>query len=46
MENRLKCPQCGRELTESELYCYFCEMEVPEQKQKNQAKERKFPNKK
>ncbi|MDP3765348.1 MAG: hypothetical protein Q8R04_02445 [Nanoarchaeota archaeon] len=28
MEKHLKCPNCGRNLTESELYCYFCEFDL------------------
>ena len=27
-EKNLKCPNCGKELTEDEIYCYFCELEV------------------
>jgi len=35
MENSpLKCPNCGRALTESELYCYFCEFEIKKVKHK------------
>jgi len=26
-----KCPHCGRKLTDDEMYCYFCEMEVEEE---------------
>jgi len=26
-----KCPQCGRKLTDDEMYCYFCEAEVGEE---------------
>ena len=28
MEKHLTCPNCGRSLTESELYCYFCEFDL------------------
>jgi len=33
-----RCPNCGRNLTEDELYCYFCEMDVEESKKKNKNK--------
>ncbi|MBI2101281.1 hypothetical protein HYT53_01610 [Candidatus Woesearchaeota archaeon] len=34
-----KCPNCGRKLTESELYCYFCEMSLPEPAEKIRKKD-------
>lgn len=37
MENHPKCPNCGRNLTESEIYCYFCEFDIAELREK-QAK--------
>jgi len=32
-----KCPNCGRNLTESELYCYFCETDLAEIEKKKTA---------
>jgi len=28
MKNQQECPNCGRKLTESELYCYFCDFDI------------------
>lgn len=41
MESHTKCPNCGRSLTESELYCYFCEMDLSEFEKK--SREMNFP---
>ncbi|HLG24669.1 MAG TPA: hypothetical protein VI564_07105 [Candidatus Nanoarchaeia archaeon] len=30
-----KCPICHRDLTEDELYCYFCELEVSKMKKEH-----------
>ncbi len=27
-EKNLKCPNCGKEITEDEIYCYFCELDA------------------
>jgi hypothetical protein len=35
MEHSEKCPNCGRELTDEEMYCYFCELSVEELKKKD-----------
>ena len=36
-----KCPNCGRELTDDEIYCYFCEMNVYQlRKKQKKSKER------
>ncbi len=44
-QNDLKCPNCGRNLTESELYCYFCETDLAEiekkKKKENSLEKRK-----
>jgi uncharacterized OB-fold protein len=34
MEHGQRCPNCGRLLTEQEMYCYFCEMNIEELKNK------------
>lgn len=43
----VKCPYCGRELRESERYCWFCEQDIsktideeekPEYKKKKESK--------
>src|SRR3989338_10692894 len=36
-QNNLKCPNCGRNLTGSELYCYFCETDLAEIEKKKTA---------
>ena len=28
MEEISKCPNCGREIEDDELYCYFCEADL------------------
>ena len=28
MKRHSKCPNCGRNLTENEMYCHFCELEI------------------
>ena len=33
-EKDLMCPNCGRKLTENEIYCYFCESEIKKVKLK------------
>jgi predicted nucleic acid-binding Zn ribbon protein len=35
MESHSKCPNCGRSITENELYCYFYEMDLSELDRKN-----------
>lgn len=29
-----KCPYCGKDLEEDEIYCYFCEQEIKQKKTK------------
>ncbi len=28
MSNVVRCQNCGRSLTDDEIYCYFCELEI------------------
>jgi hypothetical protein len=36
------CPNCGRNLTESELYCYFCEFKISELKKKELKRKKRL----
>ncbi|MBI2558360.1 hypothetical protein HYW20_03480 [Candidatus Woesearchaeota archaeon] len=38
MEHHSKCQNCGRSLTEDELYCYFCEADLADLTAKNKNK--------
>ncbi|MBI3035294.1 hypothetical protein HYY71_03140 [Candidatus Woesearchaeota archaeon] len=41
MKEHSGCPNCGRSLTESEIYCYFCELEIEKSgKEKPENKKR------
>ncbi|MBI3027161.1 hypothetical protein HYY70_03535 [Candidatus Woesearchaeota archaeon] len=46
MEHTLKCPNCGRNLTENELYCYFCEIEISKLKIESTKNKNKIKTKK
>jgi hypothetical protein len=35
MEAHFRCPNCGRNLTNEELYCYFCEMDLVKLRKKS-----------
>gem|GEM_PF-6966000 len=39
------CPNCGRNLTESEIYCYFCEFDLSNLREKEETKRKKRPAK-
>ncbi|MEK6827936.1 MAG: hypothetical protein AABX78_01160 [Nanoarchaeota archaeon] len=41
MKRHSKCPNCGRNLTENEMYCHFCELEIKTEKPKINKKYKK-----